>query len=125
MRLSTRISSRRVVRVLLVAGLAAGWVAASAQSHHTATVQPVAHLEVDTSVVAKPASQGLYGLMTEEINHAYEGGLYAELVNNGTFRGNWMGVDNWTEVAQGQCGADGGDGPRGGSECGAAQRAWS
>jgi len=94
-------TSRRVVRVLFAVGLSAGWVAASAQSHHVAPVQPVAHLEVDTSVVAKPASQGLYGLMTEEINHSYQGGLYAELLSNNTFRGNWMGVDNWTEVVRG------------------------
>ena len=105
MRVSLYLASRRVVRVLLAAGLGAGCVAASAQSHHAgrsaAARQPVAHLEIDTSVIAKPASAGLYGLMTEEINHAYEGGLYAELVNNGTFRGNWMGVDNWTEVVRG------------------------
>ena len=107
MRILTCEVSRRVVRVLLAAGLGAGWVAASAQSHHAAAghsaaeLQPVAHLEVDTSVIAKPASPKMYGLMTEEINHSYQGGLYAELVNNGTFRGNWMGVDNWTEVVRG------------------------
>jgi alpha-N-arabinofuranosidase len=105
MRVYFRVASGRVVRVLLAAGLAAGcWVAASGQSHHAASVQPVApvaHLEIEASVIARPASAGLYGLMTEEINHAYEGGLYAELVNNGTFRGNWMGVEEWTEVVRG------------------------
>jgi alpha-N-arabinofuranosidase len=90
-------ASRRVVRVLL----AAGCVAASAQIYHAAPVQPVAHLEVDPSVIVKPASPGLYGLMTEEINHAYEGGLYAELISNNTLRGDWMGVDGWTEVVKG------------------------
>jgi alpha-N-arabinofuranosidase len=94
-------ASRRVVRVLLAAGLGAGCIAASAQSHHAAPMPPVAHLDVDSSVIVKPASAGMYGLMTEEINHAYEGGLYAELINNGTFRGNWMGIDNWTEVVKG------------------------
>jgi len=107
MRFQSCIDFRFVVRVLLVGGLVAGGVAASAQSHQTAAGHaaaaplPVAHLDVDTGVIAKPASQGLYGLMTEEINHSYQGGLYAELVNNGTFRGNWMGVDNWTEVVRG------------------------
>ena len=47
-------------------------------------MQPVAHLEIDASVIAKPASPRLYGLMTEEINHSYEGGLYAEMVSNRT-----------------------------------------
>src|SRR5438874_4839224 len=28
----------------------------------------------------------LYGLMTEEINHSYDGGLYAELIQNRIFR---------------------------------------
>jgi alpha-N-arabinofuranosidase len=107
MRFSVCIASRRVVRLLLAAGLGAGCIAACAQSHHVAAghpaaaLQPVAHLDVDPSVIVKPASVGMYGLMTEEINHAYEGGLYAELISNNTFRGNWMGVDSWTEVVKG------------------------
>ena len=28
----------------------------------------------------------LYGLMTEEINHSYDGGLYAELIRNRDFK---------------------------------------
>ena len=70
-------------------------------------MQPVAHLDVDPGVMVKPASAGLYGLMTEEINHAYEGGLYAELINNGTFRGNWMGTESWTEVVKGDAAVTG------------------
>ena len=31
-------------------------------------------------------SPTLYGLMTEEINYCYDGGLYAEMVRNRTFR---------------------------------------
>jgi alpha-L-arabinofuranosidase len=31
-------------------------------------------------------SPTLYGLMTEEINHSYDGGLYAELIQNRTFQ---------------------------------------
>ncbi len=31
-------------------------------------------------------SPKLYGLMTEEINHAYDGGLYAELIQNRAFK---------------------------------------
>ena len=29
----------------------------------------------------------LYGLMTEEINYSYQGGLYAELIQNRDFQG--------------------------------------
>ena len=41
-----------------------------------------------TILAGQPAGQVsplLYGLMTEEINHAYDGGLYAELVQNRAF----------------------------------------
>jgi alpha-L-arabinofuranosidase len=44
--------------------------------------------------VAK-VSPGLYGLMTEEINYSYEGGLYAEMIRNRTFQSDWSGVPYW------------------------------
>ncbi len=50
--------------------------------------------------VAK-VSPTLYGLMTEEINHSYDGGLYGELIRNGTFRSNWSGVNDWILVEKG------------------------
>ena len=40
-------------------------------------------------------SPTLYGLMTEEINYSYDGGLYAEMVRNRTFFGDWSGIHNW------------------------------
>ena len=42
-------------------------------------------LTVDASRSAGPVGPLMYGLMTEEINHAYDGGLYAELVQNREF----------------------------------------
>src|SRR5206468_332527 len=39
-------------------------------------------LTVDLGQSAGPVSPRLYGLMTEEINHSYDGGLYGELVQN-------------------------------------------
>ena len=33
--------------------------------------------------------------MTEEINYSYDGGLYAELIRNRTFRSDWSGILNW------------------------------
>lgn len=42
-----------------------------------------------------PVSPTLYGLMTEEINYSYDGGLYAEMVRNRTFFGDWSGIHNW------------------------------
>ena len=39
--------------------------------------------------------------MTEEINYAYEGGLYAEMVRNRTFRADWSGVNYWYLLEKG------------------------
>ncbi len=60
-----------------------------------------ARLTVDANQAIAPVSPTLYGLMTEEINHAYDGGLYAELIANRTFRHEWDGYDHWTLVAHG------------------------
>ena len=46
-------------------------------------------------------SPTLYGLMTEEINYSYDGGLYAEMVRNRTFRGDWSGILYWYLVENG------------------------
>lgn len=40
----------------------------------------------------------LYGLMTEEINHAYDGGLYAELIRNRIFKDNKTTAVGWSLV---------------------------
>ena len=45
---------------------------------------PVLH--IDASKVTGKVSPMLYGLMTEEINFAYEGGLYGELIRNRSFK---------------------------------------
>src|SRR5499427_2529419 len=37
-----------------------------------------------------------YGLMNEEINFSYDGGLYAELIRNRTFRDNAQTPVNWS-----------------------------
>jgi alpha-N-arabinofuranosidase len=60
-----------------------------------------AKLMVDSGTIVTPVSPMLYGLMTEEINHSYDGGLYAEMVENRTFRGRWDGVGNWSVVRNG------------------------
>jgi len=43
--------------------------------------------------------------MTEEINYSYDGGLYAELIRNRTFRSDWTGVLNWYVVEKGPASA--------------------
>ena len=47
----------------------------------------------------------LYRLMTEEIDYSYDGGLYAELVRNRTFRSDWSGILNWFLVEKGSSAA--------------------
>jgi len=51
----------------------------------TAPTGPIV-LQVDAGKVTGKVSPMLYGLMTEEINFAYEGGLYAELIRNRSFK---------------------------------------
>jgi alpha-N-arabinofuranosidase len=43
-------------------------------------------------------SPTLYGLMTEEINHSYDGGLYAELIRNRIFKDNKKAPEGWSLV---------------------------
>jgi alpha-N-arabinofuranosidase len=53
-------------------------------------------LTVDASRSAGQVSPTLYGLMTEEINHSYDGGLYAELIQNRAFLDNATTPVHWS-----------------------------
>lgn len=55
-------------------------------------------LTIDASKPAADVSPMHYGLMTEEINHCYDGGLYAELVRNRAFLDDSKEPVNWTPV---------------------------
>ena len=46
-------------------------------------------------------SPTFYGLMTEEINHSYDGGLYAELIQNRSFRDDKKSIPHWTVASKG------------------------
>ena len=63
--------------------------------------QAPATLNVELSRPKAAVSPTLYGLMTEEINYSYDGGLYAELVRNRTFRSDWTGILNWYLIEKG------------------------
>jgi alpha-N-arabinofuranosidase len=80
-----------------------------------ATAQHPVTLTIHPDQPTTPVSPRLYGLMTEEINYSYEGGLYAEMVRNGTFRGDWSGILYWYLLEQGNASAamehDGSTGP--------------
>jgi alpha-N-arabinofuranosidase len=55
-------------------------------------------LTLNLDQTTKEVSPMLYGLMTEEINFSYEGGLYAQLVRNPSFKDdrNGMRRNSWT-----------------------------
>jgi len=55
-------------------------------------------LQIEAGKITAHVSPMLYGLMTEEINYSYEGGLYAELVRNRTFQGKDSTPDFWSLV---------------------------
>ena len=58
-------------------------------------------LHVDAAKVTAHVSPTLYGLMTEEINYSYDGGLYAELVRNRTFQDDPAAPAHWSLVQEG------------------------
>src|SRR5438874_10241055 len=96
--------------VAISTGLLAGYFAASGLR-----AQSAAALTIDLKQPKAAVSPILLGLMTEEINHSYDGGLYAELIRNRTFRSDWTGILNWYLVEKGASSAkvtvDNGDGP--------------
>lgn len=55
------------------------------------------HVDQPTAQV----SPTLYGLMTEEINHSYDGGLYAELVSDRAIGRGFGSLFHWDMVARG------------------------
>jgi alpha-N-arabinofuranosidase len=57
-------------------------------------------LTLDAGKGGKPVSPTFYGLMTEEINHSYDGGLYAELIQNRTFQDDVQSPKHWSVVQE-------------------------
>ncbi|MGP8259485.1 MAG: hypothetical protein ACLQM6_05970, partial [Acidobacteriaceae bacterium] len=97
----------RTVKFAAVLGVAVCMGAmASAQTAGTqakatsSTKAAAATLTISADKAGAKVSPTLYGLMTEEINYSYEGGLYGELVQDRTFL-NLRDTVNWIPVAQG------------------------
>jgi alpha-N-arabinofuranosidase len=80
------------------AALAAFAVLATTLIHAQA---PPVTLTIHANQPISKVSPTLYGLMTEEINYSYDGGLYAEMVRNRTFSGDWSGIQHWYLVEDG------------------------
>ena len=66
--------------------------------------EPAWQLTVQTDKPGARINSGFYGLMTEEINHAYDGGLYAELIQNRVFKDGPQFPVHWSLVQDGGTG---------------------
>src|SRR4051812_32633805 len=64
----------------------------------TATRAADPAVTIDTASPSGKVSPLFYGLMTEEINHSYDGGLYAELVRNRAFLDDAATPAHWAVV---------------------------
>src|ERR1051326_1147705 len=62
-------------------------------------------LTVDAGHPIGNVSPRLYGLMTEEINHSYDGGLYAELIRNRAFLDDARSPAHWSVARDDPSGA--------------------
>ncbi len=64
-----------------------------------------AKLVVDLNKTVATISPTFYGLMTEEINHSYDGGLYPEMIQNRAFHSDWEGEPPWDLIRRGNAAA--------------------
>ena len=76
--------------IMVLMGLCATTLAVADQ-----TVKPLV-LEVRADQPGHPINKTQYGVFFEELNHAGEGGLYAELVNNRSFEDSLNSIPEWT-----------------------------
>lgn len=81
---------RKLAGILFLVGLVSAVAADTILSGAGTTRKPkvVTTLTIDTKETKADASPILYGLMAEEVNYSYDGGLYAELIRNRSFKEN-------------------------------------
>ena len=82
----------RIRPVLLVGILCAPLIAAS---------QKPAEISIQADQVTAHVSPLFYGLMTEEINYSYDGGIYAELIRNRNFKEDLKDPVHWQMIKEG------------------------
>ena len=63
------------------------------------TVLAQEKLHIDADEVVAPVSPVFSGMMTEEINHSYDGGLYGELIQNRVFKDDATEPVHWSLVS--------------------------
>jgi alpha-N-arabinofuranosidase len=88
-------------RAILILGLAATAIVVSASGGLFGQGVQGPVLQIDAGRPGARVSPMLYGLMTEEINFCYDGGLYAELVRNRSFKEDAKAPAHWRLVEEG------------------------
>lgn len=63
--------------------------------------EKAAEIKIQADQITGHVSPTFYGLMTEEINYSYDGGVYAELVRNRNFKEDPKEIVFWHLVQQG------------------------
>ena len=91
------LASSRVILLSLVSGA----ITMSSGNAGAQTNAPVPVLKINAAEVTAKVSPMLYGLMTEEINYAYEGGLYGELIRNRSFKASTSDAKFWSATGNG------------------------
>src|SRR5437879_1097024 len=61
-------------------------------------VSPNSVLRIELDSSPSPVSPTLYGVFFEEINHAGDGGLYSEMIRNGSFEDSASEPQGWTPI---------------------------
>lgn len=83
----------------LLSGATFGIIAMGCHTQHI-QAQP-RQISIDVAKPSVKISPTLYGLMTEEINYSYDGGLYAELIRNRVFKDDAKSPAYWSVVNSG------------------------
>ena len=86
-----RLSSKLLLSLLVCTGVATTLL-------HADPTNPVPVLQIKADQITGKVSPMLYGLMTEEINFSYEGGLYGELIRNRSFKASTNEPAFWSAV---------------------------
>ena len=92
-------ASSRLALVLVVASL-------QITLSFAQTSNEIPTLQIKADQVTGKVSPTLYGLMTEEINYSYEGGLYGELIRNRSLKASTNSARFWTSVGGGEISLD-------------------
>ena len=92
-----QLDRNRLIHVIRSATLALNLIVAGPLTVMAAPTK-VPTLTIDASKSAGTINHRFYGLMTEEINHSYDGGLYAELIQNRSFMDDTQTPRHWSVV---------------------------